>query len=272
MEEALTTDTKKSWTDQEEKLLKKWHQEAIAFYFKHKLAARKYQFRDRALGVPTTMANAITGTAIFITLDDESRCYEDKTIQIIIGVILIISAILIAVQNFLSLAQNAEKHLNSANKYKSFANSIESELVLRREERLNAKIFIKYIQKRFNELYEICPNISNSIEKEYKKISKNSEVTFFSEIIIDSSDSSDSNDSKDDNDDDSNNNNNGSHNDENNNGNDKISDESDKEKTLQEQIDEEVEIAKIREELGKIQENNVKKSNRKKIDRFLKHF
>lgn len=264
MEEALTTDTKKSWTDQEEKLLKKWHQEAIAFYFKHKLSARKYQFRDRALGVPTTIANAITGTAIFITLDDESRCYRDKTIQIVIGVILIISAILIAVQNFLSLSQNAEKHLNSANKYKSFANSIESELVLKREERLNAKIFIKYIQKRFNELYEICPNISNSVEKEYRKISKNFEVTFFSEIIIDDGENnSENNGNKDENKDKNN-----GENDDNTNG----SEKSDKEKTLQEQIDEEVEIMKIKDELNKIQKDNLKSSNRKKIDRFLDHF
>lgn len=186
MNENLTDDNN-SWNKSVEKTLTKWHMDAVSYNWKHNNAAKSYSFRDRLLGIPAVIATAVTGTAVFIVLDIDSRCDMNSPIQITIGTISIITAILLAVQNFLRLSELAEKHKSSANRYKSFATSIESELGLARSQRLNGKIFIKQAQKRFSELLEICPNIPDRVESRFIKTIKqnNGEFNNLNEIFID---------------------------------------------------------------------------------------
>jgi len=173
MDYELIYDTRNSWSSTQEALLKKWYKEAMALNWKHSKAARNFFFIDRLIGIPTVATNAVMGTAVFLNLDTKGQCENNLYIQAGIGTIIILTAIFMAIQNFLRLAEIGEKHNSSSARYKNFANSIESELVLPREERLNGKIFIKQAQKRFNELFEICPNIPQNVEKDYKKYIKN---------------------------------------------------------------------------------------------------
>jgi len=206
MELELIDNINNSWSDSQEKLLTKWHKEAIMLNWKHLRASRRYSFIDRMIGIPTVIANAITGTAIFLNLQTSSENSGNIIIQSIIGSIVILTAIFMGIQNFLRLAELGEKHNSSGIRYKNFANSIETELVLPKEDRLNGKIFIKQAQKRFNELIEMSPTIPLGIEKDYNKYIKSLskiECNELTEIIINDSilkhDSNNNNDNNNDN-------------------------------------------------------------------------
>lgn len=185
MEEITNLNSENSWSDKQEELLIKWYKESIGYYWKHNKSSLKYHFRDRIIGIPSTISNAITGTALFISLRENNN---DITIQIIIACIIILTTVFIAIQNFLGLSQLAEKHINASNRYRVFATSIETELSLSRKDRLNGIFFVKQTQKRFNELLEICPNITDDIEKKYKKILNSKEITNLYQIFINNED------------------------------------------------------------------------------------
>jgi len=185
MENALLIQNE--WTVKQEQLLSKWHKNSANAYWKHNESAKLYLFRHKLIGLPATVANAITGTAIFITLNGASQCNSNtngKIMQAIFGSVILFVTILMAMQNFLNPSQLAEKHINSANKYKNYADSIEAELVLPREERMNGKIFLKQTQKRLSELREICPEIPSQIEIKFKQIIKTEEFSDLTNIII----------------------------------------------------------------------------------------
>lgn len=169
MERALVLDVTNSWTDKQEELLKKWYKESKAQNWKHLKASRHFGFMNNLLGVPVVAGVATAATASFGSIDTESKCTNNVVLQYIISVGLMILAILGAVNTFLKYSELSEKHTNSATRFRNFSNSIESELVLPRDDRLNGKIFIKQAQKRFNELIEICPVIPQWVDKSYKK-------------------------------------------------------------------------------------------------------
>lgn len=172
-DDLIYDNTRNSWTDTQEQLLKKWYKEATALNWKHSRTAQQCFFINRLVGIPTVIAVALVGTATFGGIDTSSKCNNNLVLQIVIGSVSIITAILMAVQNFLRLGEVGEKHNSASARYKNFCNSIESELVLPREERLNGKLFIKQAQKRFNELFEICPNIPQRVDKAYQKYINN---------------------------------------------------------------------------------------------------
>jgi len=182
MERALIVNNE--WTDEQEELLKKWHKFAIESAWKHSEVAKTYFTRHRMIGIPSTVANAIVGTAIFAGIDDSSKCTQNITLQIILGTIVISVTVIMAVQNFLNLSQTAEKHGSASGRYENYASGIEAELVLPRDQRLNGKIFLKQAQKRLNELKEMCPNIPQSIEQKFNTIKKSDELAELREIII----------------------------------------------------------------------------------------
>lgn len=232
MEEALTENINNSWSEYIEDLLINWHAESLGYNWQHLKAAKSFSYIDRIIGIPTVIANTITGTTLFASLNQEAD--ENLIIHIVVGVIIMITAVFMAVQNFLRLSELSEKHRNAANKYKNFANSIETELALAVEERLNGKIFIKSAQKRFGELLDICPNIPEKIERQYNEFIKKNN-NHFSEILI----------------------NHNIHN------NSKKKDDS-----LQNEINNEAQNIKIHEQIQDIKRDHSKKI----VDRFLNHF
>lgn len=280
MDYELIYDTRNSWTTTQEKLLQKWYKEAIALNWKHAKAAHQYFFIDRLIGIPTVAANAMTGTAVFLNLDTKGQCENDIIIQSVIGSIIILTAIFMAIQNFLRLAETGEKHNSSSARYKNFANSIESELVLPREDRLNGKIFIKQAQKRFNELFEICPSIPQRIEKSYKKHIKNMdslECGDLTDIIINqqkivrsikSKNADDDNTSDDNTSDDNSDDNTSNDNSDIENADDGSDSNSEYNKSLQKEVDEEVKRIRAHERMNNMQ----RLKSYRTIDKFVNYF
>ncbi len=173
------------WTKSQEELLKKWHTDSVAFVWKHTQAAKSFYLWDRILGLPTVIVNTITGTALFVSLYSQGDNNNNVILQSILGTIILVTAILSGMHNFLRYAELAEKHKNSANRFNSYTHSIETELVLRRAERVHPKIFLKQAQKRFAELIETCPNISDKIDKSYKNILQDKEIKNLLKVIVD---------------------------------------------------------------------------------------
>jgi hypothetical protein len=173
MEKALILDVTNSWTGTQEELLKKWYKESKAQSWKHLKASRHFAFMNNILGVPVVSGVAVAATASFGNIDTESKCSNNLVLQYIISTGLMILAILGALNTFLKYGETSERHTNAASRFKNYSNSIESELVLPRDERLNGKIFVKQAQKRLGELIDMCPVIPQWIDKSYNKHLKN---------------------------------------------------------------------------------------------------
>lgn len=184
MDNAFLLDIQNSWTKTQEQLLRRWHKFALGQYWKHLESAKYCNTVDKWLGIPAVGATAVTGTALFITFEQDSGCDGNVIIQLLLGVVIIMAALLSAIQQFLRLSELAEKHRNSSGRYQNFANSIESELVMPRDQRLNGKIFLKQAQKRLGELLDICPEVPDRIEKKYKKVQNKSELSELIDVLV----------------------------------------------------------------------------------------
>ncbi len=176
--------TNNSWNEYQEQLCIKWWKDSVSYGWKHIESAKYYEARDKYLSLPTVIVKTITGTAVFAVIFNASQCDGNLILFIILATVTVIDAILFAVDKSLKYATLAEKHKNSADLFKGFANNIESEMVFKREERLDGKIFIKQSQKRYSELLQICPNIPDKIEKKFKDKEQTDEIQKILEIVI----------------------------------------------------------------------------------------
>ena len=66
MDNELSRNIVNSWSVSQEKLLKKWFKQANSLSWKHTATAKRYFFIDRVIGIPTVIANTITGTSVFL--------------------------------------------------------------------------------------------------------------------------------------------------------------------------------------------------------------
>lgn len=157
-----------TWSDHQERLLEKWYKDAKSLTWKHTRASRSYSRRHKIISVPLVAIVAAVATTGYGNIDTASKCLNNYILQYILSGILMLVAMVQAIQAFLNYGELSQKHEHSASRYKNFCNSIETELVLPREYRLNGKIFVKQAQKRFNELLDICPLYPQWIDKEYE--------------------------------------------------------------------------------------------------------
>jgi hypothetical protein len=171
------------WTTYHEKLLIKWRSKAIGFEWQHKRTAELYERLNYIFGFIAIIFTAITGASFIVNLNNQAQCDGDLTINIIFCILLILASISSAITTFFKYNEWSEKHKNCADRWRNYINNIDAELSFAKEERINGKIFMKQMQKRYNELIEICPNIPRYIQKKYV----NNKLTELSDVIIDDS-------------------------------------------------------------------------------------
>ncbi len=191
------------WTTIHEKLLLKWRTNAIGLEWQHRQASEFYEYSNYVLGSIAIVLTMITSASFFIDLSNDASCSNDIYKKIAFGSILTIASILTAINTFFKYNELSEKHKNCSDRWRTYINNIDTELSFSKEERINGKVFIKQMQKRYNELIEICPNIPKYIQKKYDKNNMKNKLTELNEIVIDETfiryqqkDNNDNNDNK----------------------------------------------------------------------------
>jgi len=173
------------WTTHHEKLLLKWRTEAIGFEWKHKRTAELYENLNYVFGFISILLTIITGASFFVDLNNDASCSGDLYKKVGFGVVMIIATITTSINTLFKYNEWSEKHKNCADKWRNYVNNIDTELSFSKEERINGKIFMKQMQKRYNELTEICPNIPKFIQKKYDTEAIKKKLHELNEVIID---------------------------------------------------------------------------------------
>ncbi len=103
-----------------------WHQGLRIFHRAHSRAAVLFERRNLAIGLPTVLLTAISGTTAFTTLASE---VDQPVVKIMTGIMSITAAVLAALQTFLRYSELAEKHKAAAQNYGMLRRELEEVLV-----------------------------------------------------------------------------------------------------------------------------------------------
>jgi hypothetical protein len=158
------------WTDELEAMLKKWGEQGKGLSWMHGKCDQWFSFWDKSIGLP---AGAL---AIGAGLATAGSPANDIT-KWIFGAIMIIAGVLTWIQNYLGWGKRSAMHEEAVVQYQIFADDIESQLALRRDQRQPGKKFYKSMTHRHNTLTSRkYPNIIDRYVTEYNLRLYNSAV------------------------------------------------------------------------------------------------
>ena len=145
-----------------------WYNRITIFHHAHYLCSKKYKQRHYTLGLPSVSLAAISGTAIFASLESS----EDALWKIIAGALALTAAILSALVTFLSYKERSDAHHKAGALYGNLRADIE--YFAKFGEEAKEADFWKTIITKWNKYDTECPLIPNTI---YEKA--RNEVTAF---------------------------------------------------------------------------------------------
>jgi hypothetical protein len=131
-------------------LLDYWRIRAQRSKIAHYMAADHFANRHKFFGVPVVVLTAFVGTTVFATLKERPEVW----LQIIIGLIIILSAVLASLQTFFNYSDRASKHGTAAAKYGSIQREIEEIRLFRPEDSETLQSTVSRIRRRMDELAE----------------------------------------------------------------------------------------------------------------------
>lgn len=136
-------------------LLGRWLKRVRESTFAHYAAEEHLSCLHYAIGIPASILAAITGTAVFASLEAQ----VNLEIKIVVGAISIITAILTGLQTFLRLSERAERHRTTAGKYGSIRREIEQLLAFPTHITDQA---VEEIRLRLDAVAADAPNVSKA--------------------------------------------------------------------------------------------------------------
>ncbi|MBM3203648.1 hypothetical protein FJZ55_07070 [Candidatus Woesearchaeota archaeon] len=180
-----------AWSDEDEKFLKNYAEEAMCWEYMHDFSANIYAVRERKLYYVQLFLSTLA------TLSVIQNQFTDVDVRNYICIILaIINAFITAIQILntkLKISENHEKYHNLSKQWVKLKNDIELELHKSRNERTEKKILIHTMKKIYNDLIfgQILP--THEAKQEFVKnygdltIHKPSILGDFNEIVVNTS-------------------------------------------------------------------------------------
>jgi hypothetical protein len=104
-----------------------------------------------------------------LTLQQQEMIHVDTLFDSISLGISLITTILVAVTKFGKYDEISYSHKTASSQYTSLEQNIKRQLMLERSERIAPKIYLTWIMKKFDILYESSPLLSCSTSKKYEK-------------------------------------------------------------------------------------------------------
>jgi hypothetical protein len=153
--------------DDANELLRGWLLHAHKGRDRHDLAARQCDRRRYLIGIPATIVAAIVGTSTFAALQQS----PDRTLQLVVGVLAIVSAILVSLQTFLDLGVRAERHRIAGVRYKVVIRQLEQLGIGKVTTGLDAPALTE-LRQRLDTLEEempvVQPTVYDRVEAKYR--------------------------------------------------------------------------------------------------------
>ena len=135
-----------------------WQRGLRIFHRAHARAATLFEQRNIALGLPTVILTAISGTTVFATIESTPETW----VKVLTGVMSLAAAVLAALQTFLRFSELAERHKAAAQKYGMLRRELEEALALEATATQPAPLpadFTKSFRERWDTLDCQSPNL-----------------------------------------------------------------------------------------------------------------
>lgn len=160
-----------SWEHTEEVLLAGIGDRCNGYQWLHTKSQRHYEIWNVCLTIPSIVLSAITGS-VTIGLSSLFPVGDQITATTILGTVTIGSGILTTINQYMKTSSLAEAHRAAALAYGKLYRLILTELSLRREQRTDAKPFLKMVRAEQDRLQDMSPSISACIISQFNSTFK----------------------------------------------------------------------------------------------------
>jgi hypothetical protein len=139
-----------------------WYKRAREAQLSHYRAAEMYTRAGRWLAIPSVVLSAVTGTALFLSLQEEMA---GTSIRVVAGLLSILSAVLTALHSFLGLGDRAEQHRSSARLYGSIRREVERHQAFQPTDDEQRSAILDDLRERLDRAAELAPEVPASAWK-----------------------------------------------------------------------------------------------------------
>jgi hypothetical protein len=139
--ETTTSSSIDLWSDEQEKVVKSWGEEAHSYAWLHHRCGQWFDRCDKIITIPSIVLPIVIGSSLF------AEYTNILAVKITYACLLIISSAITALQTYLAWSKRAACHTEGSLQYQFFADDIRSELAMPRNSRTHG-FFMKAREKR----------------------------------------------------------------------------------------------------------------------------
>lgn len=155
-----------TWNSGHEELLAAIADRCLGLSWMHNRCKRWYERTNFWLTIPSIIIGTLSGSATI----GLSSLFPDnqQAAQVTLGLLTLSCGVFSAMNNFLKSSVLSESHRLSSLYYSKVHRTIQSEIGLRRDQRVVAKDFIKIIRAEQDRLEETAPSVLDSVIKQFR--------------------------------------------------------------------------------------------------------
>lgn len=148
------------WNNKIEKVCINLSDKCIHFKNLHDEATTFYYNLDNYLSIFSIIVLTATGTTTFATLS-----FNDIYINIIIGIIVYITAVVDSIKKFINPSEKNILHNNAMKQYSNLYHNIQKQLIMELEQRQSSKDYLGWITREFENLQANSPDLPGFLQK-----------------------------------------------------------------------------------------------------------
>lgn len=170
LEEATSLDSTEiaqTWNTGHEELLASIADRCLGLSWMHTKCKRWFENMNFWLTIPSIIIGTISGSATI----GLSSLFSGSTqaAEVTLGVLTLSCGVFSAINNFMKCSVLSESHRITAKYYSKLHRTIQAEIALRRDQRVQAKDFLRIIRAEQDRIEEIAPSVIEEIIKQFKK-------------------------------------------------------------------------------------------------------
>lgn len=170
-----------SWDNASEEIVKNIAENCQGYKFMHYINSRYYSRMNNVCMYVSMIICPLAGTlsAINVYLNGTSQNSTISTcISIIIALITYIAGVKISIVKFSKFNEKSNLHVFSSKKYSQLENNARVQLMLGRKNRVDARIYLNWLTKTFDEIYQGSPVINSWVYNDYMNKVQNEGILF----------------------------------------------------------------------------------------------
>lgn len=179
VEENKKTEIAKSWSKEQEGILKIWAEKAAGYRWLHEHSCRHYRRLNNRFVYPQILLSTLAGVGGF-SITSSSQTDNFTILGYMIAALNVIVAILSSFQKFIMAAEKSEIHATVGRQFAAFYRNVVLELSLNPSDRENCLEFCKMCRAEYDRLMTVAPNVPAKIIDQFKV--KFSDVTYKPDI------------------------------------------------------------------------------------------